>query len=928
MANMDQVWVFHASVIIGLLTAVAGQDSGEIRVDFSIFEGYPAYTFVGNVATAAGLTSLNSSITANLRFSVLLQRGSYFSVDDLNGDIRTAEVIDRDSLCPQEITCQILIEVAALSSPNYFQKINVFIQINDTNDETPAFPQAVIDKDILENTPVGHSISIPVAEDMDSPQYGISSYRMQSTSEEFEFKSVKTSGDNFKIYLIVKKALDREVTPNYQLVIIASDGIHNGEVTININVLDVNDNPPAFSEDMLNVSIPEDTAIGQVIAQVSATDPDDGSNGQVRYSFNDETQRIWGETFGIDAVSGEISVQGELDYDDAKSSVCELLVEARDQGGQSFSAEITVIVNIEDVNDNSPHITVTPLTSSGKLELTESSPSGTYVAHISVTDPDSGPGGVVTCQLDPPSDIFRIESKQGYKLRLSGSLDRETQSHYSLVFSCADQGSPSLTVTQGIVIAVIDENDNYPVFDKVSYSVAVQENNIMGHPLVVVNATDEDSGQNGEISYSLHGLYRDFLSIDPYTGNVTAATIFDYEKYHNFSVEVRATDHGAEQFAASAVLHVIIVNKNDEPPRFLTESITFVVPENQEPPHEVGQLSAEDVDGGEFVFSLHSDRPNDLSAFMIDPLTGKISTRVKLDREERAGYEFVVKVTDTEISSLSSTSSVSVYVRDLNDNKPEIKFPTDSNNTIHISDKTPLNFIISQINAFDLDVGENGRLRYRITGGNADHLFDIDENSGAIILKGSLVGLDNEMFTLTISVEDRGDPPMVSESLFNIIVNKSIPAPGNVAKLSILDHDNATILISVAVVSTVIILILIIAIIMVKRQDADKRQRPPHYLGDRANLVASSKGDGSSNQKNLQVVKPKQLKARTDSIQTYDQIVGYSNEVDTKDELPPKMYDALGSRSPVIVSFTYNFHYFLNIMSHTPYFTNSQSIPI
>ncbi|ELU14042.1 hypothetical protein CAPTEDRAFT_222588 [Capitella teleta] len=880
------MWTFVTS-LVALVAMVAAQ-----RVDFDIDEASPAFAFVGNIASAAGLLgTLNTSITNNLRFSVLSQDEAFFSVDEFTGDVRTDKVVDRDVTCPKQVTCEVHLQVAALSSPSFYQSIDVYIRINDKNDEVPAFPQSPIQRSIPENTPVGYSISLPEAIDQDSPQYGVLSYRMLTVSEEFEFEATDLRNGHFKLYLVVKKELDREVRSSYELAIVANDNDRDGELIVSIDIIDVNDNRPEFSSDILEVSIPENTSTGTTIVSVSASDADDGSNGQVSYAFSDQTLRSNGDLFSIDPSTGDIIIEQELDYDNAKTRITELVVEARDQGMESLPAIQTVIVNVTDVNDNPPAIKITPLTLNSEMELTESSPPGTYVAHILVTDPDSGEGGLSSCSLNPPSDSFRIETQQGYKLRLSSALDREDVAEHDLVFQCTDQGQPPQTSTQEIKITILDENDIRPEFNKQVYSVVVQENNAIGQHLTMVSATDGDVGPNGAITYSLHGLYSDFVRVDPTTGNVTATTVFDYERYHNFSVEVRATDNGKPKLNSSALLYVTIVDQNDEPPRFLTERVTFVILENQEAPYQVGQVTAEEIDEGEFVYSLVQDG---IKLFSIDPLSGWISTRMALDREERTGYEFIVKAVDTQLPQLSSTSSVSVYISDINDNTPVIEFPQDSNNTIHISDKTPIDYIVAQVNAHDEDIGENGRLRFQLTGGNGANLFRIDENSGTVWLSESVRGMHNDRITISISVADRGSPPMVTDCLLNIVVNKSLPVPGTYTKHSILESNNVTILISVAVVSGVVIVILLVAIVMVKRQDVGKRRRNylPTIFGDHSNLMNSTSRSNSD----IPPVKPLDHNGRPESPRSDShQLATYSNEVDTTDELPPK-YDGLQTR--------------------------------
>ena len=298
--------------------------------------------------------------------------------------------------------------------------------------------------------------------------------------------------------------------------------------------------------------------------------------------------------------------------------------------------------------------------------------------------------------------------------------------------------------------------------------------------------------------------------------------------------------------------------------------------------------------------------------FTIDPSTGMIYTRVELDREARAGYEFVVTATDIHVPSLSSTSSVSVYVSDVNDNDPVVEFPKPYNNTIHVSYQTPVGYIIAQVNADDADIGENGRLKYRVVGGNGINLFGVDENSATVWVKQSMRNIDTDRFALIIIVEDRGEPPRATETLMNIVVNKSLTFSGGSSKASLISSNNVTIVVSVAVVSGVVIVILVVAIVLVKRQDVGKRRR--NYLttlfANQKNLVRRSVDD-TQNPVGPEVSVAKTTKVQNSGVNepsgrssAAKRTLSYSNCVDTRDEMPPR-YDALhGTGSTMLVRVT------------------------
>jgi protocadherin delta 1 len=250
-----------------------------------------------------------------------------------------------------------------------------------------------------------------------------------------------------------------------------------------------------------------------------------------------------------------------------------LTVQARDRSPDSVPASVKVTVKVKDINDNPPQITVNALTRTGHVEVLESKPINSFVAHLSVKDFDEGLNGQFSCRLMGQTSTFRLEaiSRSGYKIVTNTILDRERYHTYPLVVTCADKGSPPLSSSADINVRVLDENDNSPRFTKQTYSKIIKENMALGSHVLRVFATDSDLGLNGHVKYTLEGSDSEYFRINHSTGAITIRRTVDYELTTELRFHVVASDQGQPQRSSTATVSLTIMDVNDEPPTFLQE---------------------------------------------------------------------------------------------------------------------------------------------------------------------------------------------------------------------------------------------------------------------------------------------------------------------------------------------------------------------
>ena len=842
-------------LMFNLLNAPVGaQGPQRIALVYSMVEELGADTIVGNIGTDSKLVErYGADVFGNLKFSFLKQdepNRDYFDIDPTTGLLKTKRIIDREKLCSEKEDCVLKFDVAISPVPiRYLEVVAIQVKIRDKNDNAPTFPKSRMSLAISESVMPGVSFVIPAARDPDSGPNGIQGYDFRSPTRKFELRAQNTSDGSWDLKLVLREQLDREDRESYTLRVVAKDGgtpPRSGQLTVEVSVVDANDNPPKFNNASSDVTVREDAKVGTVIIRVRATDKDRGPNGRVTYMLSQDTVDRFGSLFGINNQTGEIYLKGALDYE--KDKIYHLIVIASDQGGlDSVSTHARVVVRIKDVNDHPPRITVNALTPSGQVQIPENAEPSTFVTHISVEDSDKGENGEVTCSLrDRNFDIQRIYQNEYTIFTVGGSFDRERQATYSLTLECHDHGDPPLRSAKRIVVKLLDENDHAPVFIQDVYGMTVRENNSVNAQLLQVNATDKDEGPNAEITYILHPDARGLVKVDPKTGMITTNSVLDYEKMHTFRFRVIAQDNGKTKLSSTATVTLDIVDINDESPIFVLPNYNFALYENTAAGSEVGRVVATDPDSNPYnrvTYTMRADIGS-RGTFEINPDSGVITTRRVLDREYQSQYGLTVLAGNRGFPFTTSSVSVTIYVSDRNDNAPMVEYPNPINNTVQVSYMAPVGYIVTRVMATDSDYSVNARLDYSIAKGNLDDLFAIDPLNGAITVNQNLEAFGGRRYRLMLQVKDNGVPQKVAVATFNIVVNKTMSlishrkAGTNNNRLQI--APSQTIIISMGVASAILIILLIVAIVLVKRKREKRNHRDSYKYMRRVDLEHQS----------------------------------------------------------------------------------------
>ncbi|XP_007543286.2 protocadherin gamma-C3-like [Poecilia formosa] len=530
----DNMWIL-------IFTLFCFCDRSVAQISYTISEEVDKGRVVGNVAK-----DLNLSVQQLQNMDLQMASGykkRYFDINRESGAIFVCERIDREELCPNLAKCFLNIE-AILSNPRSLHRIEVLI--NDINDNAPFFLEEAITVDISEASHVGERHPLPVAHDADVGTNSVKTYKL-NTNEYFSL-DIQSAGDqSASAELVLQKALDREKEPVIELILTAVDGgkpPRAGTLQIKVNVLDVNDNSPVFSKPLYKVQVTENANVGTILLTLSATDLDEGVNGQIVYSFTEGARLNPEEIFSLNKNSGEIIVKGNIDYEENRAF--EIRVQARDKGSPPRSAHSKVLVEVIDVNDNAPEILVSSLMS----PIKEDAEIATAVAMVTVTDRDRGNNGQINCKITG-SVPFKLKSnyKNYFSLLVDGPLDRENISKYNISIEATDEGSPELSTAAVIALEVSDVNDNPPRFPDSLINVFVKENIQTGTTIHRLTTFDSDSDENAKSTYSVLNSPKNtqissMITVSSNTGDIINLQSFNYEELKTFQFKVQATDSG------------------------------------------------------------------------------------------------------------------------------------------------------------------------------------------------------------------------------------------------------------------------------------------------------------------------------------------------------------------------------------------------
>ncbi|KAG9344450.1 hypothetical protein JZ751_011120 [Albula glossodonta] len=346
-----------------------------------------------------------------------------------------------------------------------------------------------------------------------------------------------------------------------------------------------------------------------------------------------------------------------------------------------------------------------------------------------------------------------------------------------------------------LVISVLDENDNRPIFTRPSYRAEISENAHAGSEVTLLNgpvlAEDRDIGPNAVVRYRLMGSRLDLFTVDSVTGvvKVRQGAVLDREAFSDPRVELFLLGEDVGGLNSSVPLTITILDQNDNPPIFSPASITVRLPENSPTGVVVTQLSASDADSGSNGWLMYRLESGAQDRFIVDSLSGAVLVgNATLDREERGSYRLVIVATDRGTPPLSGTATLSVVLDDINDSRPRF---LQAVHTVNVNESTPAGTVVATLAAEDPDL--RPRLEYYIISVEArddgnnpvDGLHDsfgIDFHTGSVFVRNPLNRELVASFEIMVSVHDNASD----------VIDQSVSVPNARLTVNVLDvNDNA-----------------------------------------------------------------------------------------------------------------------------------------
>ncbi|XP_059167286.1 cadherin-23-like isoform X3 [Physella acuta] len=652
----------------------------------------------------------------------------------------------------------------------------VTLYIEDMNDNAPLFAQANYTFSVFENTAPGTPVQNFTATDIDSDIYGTKSIRYSLRGGNGKFTIDPVTGT-----LKVSGSIDREENNQFYLSVEAKDG--GGLRTpaeVVVTVLDMNDNSPVFVRDDYEGIIKEGSLqfIRQLKVQASDEDEPGTNNSLVSYRISHTPPNL-SSNFTIGASTGVITVTNALDYEKLSkdlNGVVTLTIEAFDAGNPVLSSSVAVNVTVEDVNDFTPVFSKSLYTQSVLENVTEDF----LVITVNASDLDgTSPNKDFIYRIESGAlDKFKINFETG-ELRVDNGaeLDRETKDEYTLVLSAIDRGTPPRTGSSTLKITLLDVNDEVPVFKNPSVTIELSENTAVSTTVYSFTALDPDLKNKlkyrlGEVAAVSKDKIDDrinvtstgvkyYFGINAETGDVFVNSTLDRETATKIVLQVIVEDVNAEtgKQTATATLTVILLDYNDNPPKFLPSSnYTAEANEDEELFFIVLQVSATDADESQTI--SYSIGASTVDAFTINN-EGTVQLKAKLDREKNDKVIFQIIAKDNGVPQLTSTATVTLRVLDANDNWPIFN---PYNTTYTVLESEAVGYKVGVVVATDQDIGDYGTVFYTLEGIDNDGSFAINEKSGEISVSKALDRERKAAYIIGVIATDSKDDPTQQKS--------------------------------------------------------------------------------------------------------------------------------------------------------------------
>ncbi|KAF6082408.1 hypothetical protein HJG60_014644 [Phyllostomus discolor] len=600
---------------------------------------------------------------------------------------------------------------------------------------------------------------------------------------------------------------------------------------VEVEVKDINDNPPLFPRAQKNLFISESRPLDFRFPLEGASDADIGENSLLTYRLSPN------EYFSLEAPSTDEEVRSlglvlrkPLDREDAPEIF--LVLTATDGGKPALTGSVQLHVTVLDANDNAPAFDRTLYA----VKLPENVPNGTLVIKLNASDLDEDLNGDILYSFfsDVSPDVkskFYIDPISGEILAI-GHIDFEEIKAYNIRVEAIDRGYLPLTGHCTVIVEVMDANDNAPELAVTSLSLPVSEDAQPGTVITLIKVSDRDSGANGQVTCSLtpNVPFKLVSTFKNYYSLVLDSAL-DREKVSDYKLVVTARDGGSPSMSATASVSVEVADVNDNAPTFAQPEYTVFVKENNPPGCHIFTVSARDLDAQENAlvsYSLVERRVGEraLSSYVsVHAESGKVFALQPLDHEELELLQFQVSARDAGVPPLGSNVTLQVFVLDENDNAPALLLPPGVGGgsgavSQLVSRSVGAGHVVAKVRAVDADSGYNAWLSYelQLAAGGARNPFRVGLYTGEISTTRNLDEVDAPRQRLLVLVKDHGEPALSATATVLLSLVDSGQAPVAFSRASsgspraevALVDVNVYLIIAICAVSSLLVLTLLL----------------------------------------------------------------------------------------------------------------------
>ncbi|XP_059272334.1 protocadherin alpha-1-like [Mustela nigripes] len=481
---------------------------------------------------------------------------------------------------------------------------------------------------------------------------------------------------------------------------------------VEVEVKDINDNPPVFRAREQRFFIPESRLVDSRFPIEGAADEDIGTNALLTYTLS-PSDYFSLDVQASDELSKSLSLELRKSLDREETPELHLLLTATDGGKPELEGTVQLLITVLDVNDNAPLFAQAGY----RVHLLESTANGTLVTTLNASDADEGVNGEIVFSFgsDVPLNIqknFKIDSSSG-EIRLIGRLDYEETKSYEIQVKAVDKGNPPMSNHCKVLVKVLDVNDNAPQLAITPLSLPVREDSPLGTVIAFVSVSDRDSGVYGQVTcsvmppipFKLVSTFKNYYSL------VLDSALDRESDTPEHHLLITAVDGGKPELTGTTQVKITILDVNDNAPEFERSVYKVSLFENAPNGTLAVIVNASDLDEGvnkDIVYSFNTDMSADtLSKFHLDPVSGYISVKGNIDFEDTKLYEIQVDATDKGNPPMAGHCTVLVEILDVNDNVPELVIKSLS---LPVLEDTPLGTVLALISVSDRDSGANGQL--------------------------------------------------------------------------------------------------------------------------------------------------------------------------------------------------------------------------